>query len=628
MTYLLLGVFIFFLSLSLGRQALGLLRISCQSDEELVFGTGLGLGIISYAVLLLGLLNLLRRPFLWGLLGVLLVLSILTAKGSFQAIRGAASAWKWRLNKTSALILSLSLVTLGASLLGTLTPETGNDSLCYHLHLPKLFLEQGSVSSFPYEVNSLFPFFMEMLYTLALGLVFTHGQPSLTGGMILAKFFHFGTGLLAAGAILIFLRRRVRIHFAWYAALLFLTTPVVINQMAGTYVDVAAACFSTLALLAALRGIEEKKVGWMVLAGIFAGFTLSVKYLGLISVLGIFLLILRPFSQLRNLHPVVRNAGIFLGAAALISGYWYLRAYLEIGNPVYPYFYSVFKSGYAHINYNDIGVSKDVWSFLCLPWTITMHPEKFEGFGVQIGPGYLAFLPVIFLFGLKKIAHWRSFLFFAAFYFACWFWLGQSLRFFIPVLPVLAILMAQGLSLMEERNQLGRGIKVLFVTVFLIHAGLALFHYRGSYKVALGLESGDEYLNRVERTYSTAQYVNSNLPENSKILNCDDPRMFYFRCPILREGVYGDRTGYFKKADSVRGVLKYLMDQGFTHILWAKHANAEARKWTESLRVPYLLEKKEKELATFIEPIYTKKVTTSDGEKMLYRLYQLNSKGH
>lgn len=624
MLYLLLGVFIFCLALACGRKALQVIKVSCEKDEEIVFGTGLGLGLLSYAVLLLGVLGVLQPPFLWGLLFFLLVLAGRNIEDSFQVLKGGFGAWKIPLTKVNLLILSLSFATLIAILAGTLAPETANDSLCYHLHLPKLFLEQGSVTPPPYEVNALFPFLMEMLYTLALGLNFSHDQP-LWGGMILAKFFHLGTGLLAMGAILIFLKRHTRTEFAWYGALLFGTTPVVVNQLATTYVDVGGACFSMLALFSILRWVDSRQRGWIVLAGIFSGFTLSVKYLGLISVSAISLVILGQFFCKGNLAKTVKDSAFFVGAMILFCGYWYLRSYLELGNPVYPYFYSVFKSGYAHIHYSDIGVSKDWLSFLGLPWTITMHPEKFEGFGVQIGPGYLAFLPMAFLYGFRKTPHGKSLLFFAAFYFVSWFFLGQSLRFFIPVLPVLSVLIAVGLAVMERPDGISRSMSWLFVFVFLIHTVLALFHYRGSFKVASGGESQEEYLSRVERSYLVAKYVNSHLSEKVKILNCDDPRMFYFRRSIVREGIYADRTGYFKKADSPPEILKHLIGQGFTHILWAERIRSvdSPPLNLEPLRIPRLLAENEKGLASLFEEIYTQQVTTPEEEKITYHLYSI-----
>ncbi|HNV87210.1 MAG TPA: glycosyltransferase family 39 protein, partial [Candidatus Omnitrophota bacterium] len=283
-----LGLIILYLVFNLGCRILALLGVSAEEDETVVFGTALGLGLLGYAVLILGLCGILSRTSLWWLIGFLAVPGVWDFRSAVSVLGKGFLKWKMHSPRKSLVFISLSAIAVFSALLGTLAPEIANDSLCYHLHLPKVFLASHSIGRIPYEVNSLFPFLMEMLYTLGLGV----------SGVTLAKFFHFATGLLGAGGILLFLRRFVKIEIAWIAALLFITMPGILNQLDTTYVDAGLTCFTVLALIAFLRWADTRNLRWMILSGAFLGLALSVKYFAVLSVL--IVLILAVFECRKN----------------------------------------------------------------------------------------------------------------------------------------------------------------------------------------------------------------------------------------------------------------------------------------------------------------------------------------
>ncbi len=614
MAGLLLGVGIAFLSFCSGRQALSFLKPPIEKDEEIVFGTALGLGLLSHAVLVLGLFHCLNPNFLWALILGMFLLSLGHLKSSWTSLKDGFRSWKIKITATEAIVIFLAVVAFGAAVLGVLAPEMETDALCYHLHLPKLFLRSHRVGFFPYEINSLFPFLMEMLYTLGLGI----------SGVALAKFFHLFTGVLGALAILVFARRQVETKFARLSAILYFTTPLVVNQVGTTLIDAGFACFSVLALAATFKWLETKHTSWLILTGIFLGFALSTKYLAAIVAIGIFLLIIWEliFKDRSDAKTVVRSVAILTGAAFLFSAYWYLRAYLKFGNPVYPFFYSIFKSGVMNYNYNDIGVPKNWLSFILVPWTMTMHPERFEGYAVQIGPGYLALLPSVF-FALKKNRYARLLLLFSLFYFICWFFLGQSPRFLIPVLPILAVLIAIGLAQKMNVDTAGRVVQWLFLFVLALHAGLALYHYRNSFKVALGFESEDHYLARTERTYEVAKYTNSQLSQDAKIMNADETHLFYFDRPMVREYMYARWTEYDKKVGSPRDIFDKLKKEGFTHILYTEGNQSEPSESMRPFRIPRIIQDEKNSLALYLNLIYTHKFVGKNGSQMNYTLYEI-----
>ncbi len=621
MINLILGIGILFLCYSLGRKALSGFRIAAAPDETIVFGAGLGLGILAYAVLMLGLTSFLNPWTLRGVLILMFLLCLPSLKQDWDCLRKGTGTWKIRLDYSSGMMIGFFLVAAAALTAGVLAPETSNDSLCYHLHLPKIFLKEHRIGYLPYEFNSLFPLSMEMLDTLALGIGVPGGHP-FWGGMVLAKFFHLATGLIAAGAIIALIRRHAKTGWAWYGAFLWLTTPLIVNQMGTTYIDVALGAYCLLSFSAFLRWLDSPQPGWMILAGIFAGFALGVKYLALIAVFGIFLFLMGLLFAGRDRKETTRGIFYFIAAVFAAGGYWYIRSYIQLGNPVYPYFYQIFKSGDPTIQYNDIGVPKTLINFFLIPWNVTMHPEKFEGYGVQIGPAVLAFLPAAIVLGRRKIPHFGFMTFFCLFYLVLWFLLGQSLRFLLPLLPVLIVMTMIGLSEALDETMVGKGLRFLLGFILFIHAGLAVYHYRESFRVALGLESRDHYLSLTERSYEVAQWINKNLPPQAKILCADESHLYFYDRTVARESVYAMRTGYDQRASSFAGTVKLLRQEGFTHLLILEGADREAWKDDAPFRITRLAHERENELALYFDPIYTKRFRSPEGNETLYQLYQ------
>src|SRR5258708_3718188 len=64
----------------------------------------------------------------------------------------------------------LASCVLFGSLLSALAPPTACDAMCYHLELPKRFLEQHALVYLPDSDNSTYPMLVEMWYLWALAL--------------------------------------------------------------------------------------------------------------------------------------------------------------------------------------------------------------------------------------------------------------------------------------------------------------------------------------------------------------------------------------------------------------------------------------------------------------------------
>lgn len=582
-------------------------RLEMANAEKIVVGIGLGLLILANLILMLGIAGGFQSLPFWivfGIFALAAVSALSQAPRLFERSKDFFRSWKTKL------ILAAGLIVLILAFMEVLTPETANDSLCYHLHLPKLYLAQGAFSLVPDELNAMYPILMEVLYAFGLGL----------SGVSLAKFFHLATGILTAGLVFAWSRQlQVSKTVALSAAVLFLTTPAVINQMPVTYVDVALTFFSTLLLYSIWKWKTTQRDFWLGLAGAFAGACISIKYLGALSVLLAFVIML---SQ-RASRSILQRMLIFCGLMLLVGGYWYIRNWILFGNPIYPYLQSVFHPGQVSIynRYADLGIAKSFVGFLKMPWLATMKPQWFGGIGDQAGPAYLAFFPLA-LFA-TPVPFCASLLFFVSAYLALWFVMGQMLRFALPVLPILAVLISVGWMRADFSPRLRKCLALFLFLILASHVAIAAYHFRSKIGVAIGLESPENYLTRVEGSYAIAGFINQKLPLKAKILAADEIHLYYYDRAIVRDIYYAHKTQYSRLA-SPQKIVGRLLEDGYTHILYCSSEASAGRPSGRDFSISAMIERGD--LAPYLTSIFQTSFESPDRkEKYSYVLYAIQS---
>ena len=180
--------FLFFASLALvaisgGRRALRLFNLRYSNRlEEWVFASTMGFGLLGYAVLITGLFRILYAGVWWVLIALGLWLFHAEIRALiWRAWKGIREESQFQGRAVHAISFWCFLASAGALGILTALPPHGSDPLCYHLGLPKIFVEHHTITYLPYTVHSVFPFLMEMLYTLGL----------LLRGPMLAQLFHW-----------------------------------------------------------------------------------------------------------------------------------------------------------------------------------------------------------------------------------------------------------------------------------------------------------------------------------------------------------------------------------------------------------------------------------------------------
>ena len=181
-------------------------------------------------------------------------------------------------------------------------------------------------SEIPGNIYSRFPMNTEMLFLVA----------SSWRGEIAAKACHWLLGVLASITVMRLAASLVPRRSAVWAGLCFFAIPSVFHVSTIAYVEMMGIFYLLLAWDLGQLG-QGKQRGCCALAALFLGVACGSKYTLLLPAIAVSLFLIhgagrRWFSR-----------GVLITACALVGGgFWYLRNAIELGNPIYPFFYGLF----------------------------------------------------------------------------------------------------------------------------------------------------------------------------------------------------------------------------------------------------------------------------------------------
>ena len=553
-----------------GRLCLGAVDIRLSSRSETLFlSSGIGLALAGYAVFLLGITDSLN-PF--SILSTVIALATLGLAGWLRNLPiapsppAARSSW----DRPAAVLLG-ALLVLGFLLV--LTPETGKDALIYHLAVPKLYLKAGGFHFIPGNIFAGYPLLGDMHYIIAL---FFQND-------ILAKAMHFTVLCWILLGIGLFARRLMKGNrFPALAMLIFASIPSVFSVSHMAYNDLFLAFFTLAAIYAFLRWSEQGTAGWLVLCSLFCGSAAACKYTALLLLPLGFLGILwssreKAFDTRRALSAISLFAVIFFAAGSP----FYLKNWIQLGNPFYPFFYGIFGSrGWDSdqarlydLLLRDLGMGREFLDYLLLPWNLSLRAKmdspQFDGI---LGPVFLVTLP--FLAGIR---HWeiqvRIILFYFAATFLFWIFSAQQIRYLIPLFPLLAVTVGAILTRYRKRRR-------IFPLLLLLIAGSLIFNgwhivrefsRTAPIRVAIGLESREDFLARRIPVYPFYRFANRELPPESRVFLIYMKNYTYLCDRICySDAMFEAHTlqKILRDSRSPQEVRDRLRSEGFSHLLY------------------------------------------------------------
>jgi hypothetical protein len=528
------------------------LRSAIRAGERLALDFGLGTAGLGVLTLLAGRAGLLH-PWIFRVgLGAIALCGLAVSR-----------FWRWRIVQpgTSPWWLAPGLIIApfaSIMFLGAMLPAIDFDVLEYHFQGPKEYFQAGRIAFLPHNVYTNMPFGVEMLHVLGMEVLGDWWWGGLAGQLSVAFFAPAAAVMIAAATT-----RAGSPRGGWLAAIIYLSTPWIYRIAVIAYVE-GPLCFSHAALVwAMIRFWNDRSVlraRFWCLVGLLAGEAMSCKYTAFVSAL-------IPFGasamvdtvRSRSWKPVVA----FVLGWSLFMVPWLGKNVLETGNPVYPLAYKVFGGrpwdAAREAQWLRAHGPKEVTSGAL--WNSVVDVA---GRSDWQSPLYLAFAPLALLRrGTRRTALLVAG--FAIYLLATWWLFTHRLdRFWLPMLPPLAILAGLGAdwsSRLEWRLVCNLMMAIALLTS-LVHCSTALCglnEWTGSL-TALRIDVP----RRLNKPLAT---IDRELPADARILSVGQAAIYHMNHQVLYDTVFNpeivETLASGKTPEEFRSNLKH---RGITHI--------------------------------------------------------------
>lgn len=449
-----------------------------------MFALSAYVGLYAYSIFVLGMVELLSKVAISIFTGIWLVVGVILAAREKQHILLLSKSFIKTVRQLLAsepswwIIIALLVGSFVVGLLGALGPELQHDALWYHLTLPKLYLQSGSIEFFSgdFLYYSGMPQLVEMLYIPAL--VF--------GNEIGAKLIHFGFGLLTTLVVVLISFHRWGIKAALISSLLVISDLSFGWASSTANIDLGRSFFELAGVYILVRWLEKPSFATIVKTGLLMGLALSTKYLSMASIGVMGMLILWYGRKDQKLQSIT----LFLLGVGAASIVWFVRAFYYTGNPVYPLFTHLIDNSYAPN-------PQSLWQWLQTPMFLSFDASLWDQ---AISPLFVLLLPVSALV-IRKHKLFRLLSWYALLTFGAWMLMPRTggTRFLLSYLPIWAILVGALWSTKSKVYSLIWMQRGAFALVIIITSINVLIRYKIHEKaipVILGQQSKQEYLEK------------------------------------------------------------------------------------------------------------------------------------
>lgn len=417
--------------------------------EQIVFAAGIGLSLVSLVVLAVGLSGWLRESRWWLVAGGLVMMLFATV----SAVRPGAQEPKQPgcRSRPDSETLSRHWLWLAAPivvvlLLGGMLPPIDFDVREYHLQAPKEFYQQGRITFLPHNVYGNMPLGAEMLALLGMVLAGDWWLGALVGKTLIAAFAPLtALALLAAG------KRLSGTTTGVAAAVVYLSIPWIVRVsnlglnegVYGFYLFLAA-----YGIWLWKRTCDPRLVG---MAGFLTGAAVSVKYTAALFVaVPLAAAVLAPAAP--RLLRSSRGAALVIFVLTLLlgCGLWFAKNLAYTGNPTYPLAYRFF-GGETRTDAMDAQWRRAHRPPSYAPGDLVAKLTDVAWRSAWQSPLVLPLaLAALLVRRTRRIA--VSWWYLAAFVLACWWLFTHRIdRFWVPLLPVFALLAGLGADCTAHR---------------------------------------------------------------------------------------------------------------------------------------------------------------------------------
>lgn len=529
-----------------GARVVGVRRFG-SNWERVAVSAGLGLGLISQVVMVLGMLGWLNRGVVVGVFAGGLLLShgiwrewvrqaIVWVKGAGLRVTGRGLGWVG---------VGVFLVWWFRRLwLLPLYPPTAFDATLYHLPLANLYARVGGLAYAEHIRVPVFPQNMEMLFALAL-IVYDDILAQLTQSLMLIL---AGCGLMGWGRR--FGERGVGIWAVAYLAL----NPLIVWLAGAAYVDLGLMLFCFLACYGVEVWRREGEMWWLVLGAVFAGLAAGTKYTGLMVVAALMAVVGCSAWRRFGARGLWHFGGIFAAGAATVGAPWYLRNFHYTHNPIFPFlnpvFFRLFGAARWAVEHGmDLGIGTAVAGpagFLTAlwqaPWKLAFEPGSFFSES-RLALPFFAAIPLLLVVGaVSKRVDWKWWMVYGYVVFV--YLTAPQLRYLLPVLPLAAVMAGRVAESVVRRTPLDGSRRKLAVVAIILAVAVWPFvsrrpQFHPSEPLPVTGQQRDSYYSSIYPAYGAYQWLNRGRGGDYRLYAYGLDYMTYF----ARGVVMGDHFG-------------------------------------------------------------------------------------
>ena len=534
---------------------------------RLLVQCALGLGVLAFVWLGVGLAGYYAAGTAWGLLLVGLALLHRPVAGWAREWRNLLPRWRTGNGRLEPLLRGALAVFALVQLLYALAPPLRWDALMYHLEIPRRYLLAGNFAFLPENPYWGQPPLGSLTYTWVMAL----------GSAVAAALLSWAVMTLTTLALYFVWAERTGSRPALVGITALALSLTWRETFSWAYADAFAVLYGA-ALLILLLQRREDRGNSLLWAAVFGGLALWSKLTALV-VLPLLGVVLRP-SRL----PLRRRL-LILALPLLLFLPWMGILMHFTGNPLYPYVWPtpwVDADRMAYFAYRQeppallhllAAPLSAVWFGLegaVVPGT--------PGFGADLG-AWLVLLAVPGMWAAWRVRSTR----WVTAYFGLWWGAAALGGFYSPLLvqprlylvlwPGLGFLAALGWRVMASARyggvRLGRVVSAL-LALSLCLSLWADFRALGAerpFAPLLGLETESAYVSRTLGPYADAMRAVDALPSASRPLFLWEPRGFYAP-PQAAADVWIDRWYLARRGGaSAASILADWRAQGYTHLL-------------------------------------------------------------
>jgi hypothetical protein len=480
---------------------------------DLDFFTGFfaGSGIVIVLLFICGLTGFFNHTF-FAVFIILIFLFSLAGRRSLFEIRLPFSMME-------LIPLALVAIVLLMAAFSSLSPPIKNDTLYYHLGLPKLWAVDGGIKFYPWLSFSDTALNSELLLTPIVDFVSPEA----------AQFFVFLVGLM----IILYLAYSANRHLGISPMITILTIVSVSFFTTGLFDaknDLLAAGFALSSFIAYADYLKNHDNKLMVLAGVFAGLAAATKVNSLIFAGALFIAIAAS-------RPGLKPLLLFAIPGMIFGSPWYIKAYIETGDPVYPFFNDIFHSPLWHVVFDKFNTATGVdsehrtlFNLFTAPLRLVYLPDIFRA---RLGPLPLMLLPLLFF--IKSIPVLvKKILIISVIFFVGWYFSWPNGRYLMPVVILLCLVGAFIFDWLIKNTRFGGIITVVGACLLIILSGTQVFRDgKLRMETALGIIDTDTFMRSAATLnpnqtgsaelvpavpyYDIWQYLNSEAPHDAVV---------------------------------------------------------------------------------------------------------------